>query len=177
VIFLFIACNNDSQHNGPWTAEAALAPTAALDGGEQLAGAGYEHRRYAAPPFSEADTDGSGALSPAELSALIRLQDPLTFDRSRPMGALSPEVWSKPFSAPALQRSLWELLAFLRAEVAAADASYPLPDDATLAAAAATEDLYAAPVQAVLVALQAGYGACGLVFPEGLVGGGPGGGL
>lgn len=169
MIVLIIACNAGSPQSGPWTAEAALASTAALDGGEALAESSYEQRRYAAPPFAEADADGSGSLSPAELSALIQVQDPLTFDRSKPMGALSPEVWSKPFSAPALQRSLWELLAFLRAEVAAADPAAVLPDDATLAAAAATEDLYAEPVQAVLATLKAGHEASGLTFPEGLL--------
>ncbi|MDG1483120.1 MAG: hypothetical protein P8R54_26260 [Myxococcota bacterium] len=169
MIALFISCNAVNTPEKSWTSEAALASTAALDGGETLAEAGYEQRRYAAPPFAEADTDGSGSLSPAELSALIRLQDPLTFDRSQPMGALSPEVWSRPFSEPALQRTLWELLAFLRAEVAAAAPSAALPDDATLAAAAATEDLYAAPVQAVLRTLKEGHEANGLTFPEGLL--------
>ncbi len=169
MISLIIACNVHNGTETPWTTEAALASTAALDGDAALAEAGYEQRRYAAPPFAEADTDESGSLSPAELSALIRLQDPLTFDHSRPMGALSPEVWSRPFSAPALQRTLWELLAFLRAEVAAADPSAVLPDDATLAAAAATEDLYAEPVQAVLQALKASHEASGLTFPEGLL--------
>ena len=168
MIALILSCNINNHADGPWTTEAALASTAALDGGAALAEAGYEQRRYAAPPFAEADTDGSGSLSAAELSALIQLQDPLTFDRSQPMGALSPEVWSRPFSAPALQRTLWELLAFLRAEVAAADPSAVLPDDATLAAAASTEDLYAAPVQAVLQTLKDGHESSGLTFPEGL---------
>ncbi|MFT5683499.1 MAG: hypothetical protein ACI8RZ_004431 [Myxococcota bacterium] len=170
MITLLLACTgSEVAPSGPWTAEAALAPTAALDGGEALTEASYEQRRYAAPPFAEADADGSGALSSAELAALIRIQDPLTFDRSKPMGALSPETWSKPFSAPALQRSLWELLAFLRAEVAAANPGAALPDDDALQAAAATEDLYSQSVQEVLLVLKAGHEASGLVFPEGLI--------
>ena len=167
MIWLVLACTGEPD--GPWTRSAALESTATLDGEAELSRSSYEQRQYAPLPFDEADTDGSGALSAAELAVLLGRQDPMTFDRSRPMQALSPEKWSRPFSAPALQRSMWELLAFLRAEVAAAAPDAALPDDAALEAAAATEDLYSEPAQAVLRQLQALHVAHGLTFPDGLI--------
>ena len=167
MIWLLLACTGADE--GPWTEPAALTSTARLDGTPELSEAGFERRRYAAPPFAGSDADHSGGLSAEELVVLIRKRDPLTFDQAKPMGALSREAWSKPFSEPVLQRSMWELLAFLRAEVAAVSPEATLPDDATLQVAAATEDLYSEPVQAVLGQLEVLHQAHGLTFPDGLI--------
>ena len=167
MIWLLLACRGDSR--GPWTAEAALESTAALDGDAALSAASYEGRRYAATPFTSSDLDQDGALSPAELVILIQQHDPLTFDQARPMGALNKEAWARPFSSSALQRATWELLAFLRAEVYTVAPEAELPDDETLHAAAATEDLYSAQVQGVLIALRAQHIQHGLSFPKGLI--------
>lgn len=144
-------------------------PTATLDGEAGLSAASYERRRYAAPPFSESDRDQDGALSPAELASLLQQHDPLTFDRARPMGALNKEAWARPFSTPALQRATWELLAFLRAEISSAAPAAALPSDDALQAAAATEDLYSAEVQTILIQLKTLHQEHGLTFPEGLI--------
>ena len=167
MILLMLGCSG--APSSPWTREAALTPTATIDGSAALSEADYTRRAYAAIPFAEADTDGSGTLSAAELAVLITRQDPLTFDRARPMQALDRQKWSTPFSEPRLQRVTWELLAFLRAEVAAAAPEAVLPDDDALQAAAATEDLHSEAVQGVLRALQALHVEHGLVFPDGLI--------
>ena len=167
MIWLLLACRGADR--GPWTAEAALLSTATLDGESALSADSYERRRYAAPPFSESDRNQDGALSPAELVPLLQQHDPLTFDRTRPKQALNKEAWSRPFSAPALQRATWELLAFLRAEVASAAPTADLPGDEALQAAAATEDLYSAEVQQVLGQLRALHLEHGLTFPAGLI--------
>lgn len=167
MIWLMLGCSGTPS--SPWTAEAALTPTATLDGAPALSEADYTRRAYAAIPFAEADTNASGTLSADELAVLITRQDPLTFDRARPMQALDRKKWSTPFSEPRLQRVMWEMLAFLRAEVAAVAPGAVLPDDAALKAASATEDLHAEAVQDVLRALQALHVEHGLTFPEGLI--------
>lgn len=170
MMWLLLSCTSSSTPDkGPWTEEAALTPTATLGGGTELSAADYSRTSYAALPLAEVDADGSGALSARELAALIRRQDPMTFDESQPMGALTRETWSQPFAEPALKRATWELLAFLRAEVAAVAPGAELPDDATLDAAAATEDLYSEPVQAVLRQLEALHQQHSLAFPDGLI--------
>ena len=167
MIWVLLACRGDDR--GPWTAEAALASTAALDGEAALSADSYERRRYAAAPFTEADQNQDGTLSPAELLPLLQQHDPLTFDSARPMAALNKEAWAQPFSTPALQRATWELLAFLRAEISAVAPETELPNDETLRAAAATEDLYSDQVQGVLISLQTLHLQHGLSFPTGLI--------
>ena len=167
MIWLVLACR--SEPSGPWTPAAALTATATLDGEAALSAEGYARRHYAGPPFASVDHNQDGVLDAAELASLLQQHDPLTFDRTRPMNALNKEKWSQPFSAPALQRATWELLAFLRAEVASVAPDAALPDDDALQAAAATEDLYSDAVQGLLRQLQALHVQHGLTFPSGLL--------
>lgn len=169
MIWLLLSCTGGSAPEGPWTEAAALASTATMGGDRALSAEDYRRTQYAAAAMAEVDTDGSGDLSASELAVILQGQDPLTFDQARPMSALTREKWSKPFAEPALQRTTWELLAFLRAEVAAVAPDAVLPNDDALKAAAATEDLFSAPVQDVLQQLAALHEAHGLTFPPGLL--------
>ena len=168
MMWLLLACSS-SAPSGPWTEGAALQSTAALDGQDALSADGYAKRSYTALPLSQVDTDRSSTLSPAELAVLIRQQDPLSFDQTRPMGALDRQKWATPFSQPALQRATWELLAFLRAEVAAVAPQATLPTDDDLRTAAATENLHSDAVQSLLQQLAALHEANHLTFPSGLL--------
>ena len=167
MIALLLACHTAEPR---FSEAGALAPTIAAtdaDGDGALTAAEYERLSYAAVPFDQADADGDGSLEADELAALIRRQDPQTFDNGPPAPPLNREVWAG-HQAPPAQLALWELLMFLRAEVEAAGGP-ALPSDKAIAAASQSGDVSSAAVQGLLVELAAQHEAAGLVFPEGLL--------
>ena len=113
------------------------------------------------------DSDGDGALCQEEIRQLILRQDPSDFDgqvRDEPdLPVEQPEIFHPD---PWRVRILKELFQFWREEVRTRDPGLPLPDDATITAAAATGTLDSLECEAVLRSLRQACTAVGLSFPE-----------
>ena len=150
-----------------WTEAAALAPHLArldADGDGRVRAGEYDPHVWNGPSFGSADRDHDGVLSAAELSALVRAQQPTSFD------GISAEAELRRGSVVAAPtgggRDAWEVLVWLNDELR--HAGDPGLDPDAVAVAVARGRLDSAEGLALLAVLRPRWEAKGWAGPEAL---------
>jgi hypothetical protein len=172
---LVSAC--DSSPASPWTSARALAP--ALDRIDTNHDGKVTEDEYAAraildPAFAAVDTNADGVLSLGELEALTLGQDPLAYGvaaKSAEQGQYSGGS-AGPTSRPVFDMQAlgpptetFYVLRDLREEITSVNPNIPVPSDADIALAAASDSLSSEASLRVLAQLEQASTTAGLKFP------------
>lgn len=134
------------------------------DGDGKVRAAEYESHLWNGPPFGSADRDRDGVLSAAELTLLVRSQQPTSFDGgSVEVEGHRPRVVAAPTGAG---RDAWEVLVWLNDELRLH--GDPGVDPEAVAVAVARGRLDSVEGLALLSELRPRWEARGWAWPAGL---------
>lgn len=132
-----------------------------------VSSAEYAAVAYAAPAFDAVDANTNGVLDASELSALVRTQDPVYFDKRQEFARKGTRHFQthRPAQPGAYEaRILRDLFRFEAAEILARGGTPP--DDVAIAKAAATGSLSSPESTVVLEGLKTSADAVGVELPE-----------
>ncbi len=154
---------------GRWTYSGAIEPARGVldqdhDGrvsDDELSGSSP-----VAVDYRKIDADGDQDLSPDELIDLLLHSDPNSFAGVYDQREPTPDDSERYFPDPRPVRQLRVLFTFMVAEIRAVAPRQPLPDEASIAQAAASRSLGSPESRALLETLRQGYQACGLQLPD-----------
>ena len=164
MILLFLACSDP----GPWTREAVVKPALTrvdMDGDGRITTPEWGRVGWDGGPLEKVDTDKSGGLDVAEVTAILTSVDPTR--RTAAAGKPGGKGGSKTGSKEGSHGEAWLLLHLLREDILAKDPTAPVPtDDAIREADAGGVEGPAA--RALFAELRATATARELDFPVGL---------
>ncbi len=155
-----------------WEPEAAIRPgLEALDSDDDstLSAAELQQGSPGPSPIANWDADASGGLDSAELLAMVRGNDPLSFDGVVAAATPDPSDGKLVFPYPHQVRSIRALFRFMAGQVRQAQPSASPPSEAAIEAAAQTGSINSPESLAVAAELVRLYEAAGLTAPPSML--------